>query len=146
MYDRQSYKEYAFGKPAFRAASIAPSVVFEGLVLDDKTNVQSVVGHANVTCTAITSGTIVVDSISSCAIEAREIIAAGLGAEDMIEVGRLAEEREITMKKRDAYTKLGDVSVFKSVGVGAQDVVIARYVVSKAEELGFGKIVEDFHV
>lgn len=91
-------------------------------------------------------GTIVVDSISSCAIEAREIIAAGLGAEDMIEVGRLAEEREITMKKRDAYTKLGDVSVFKSVGVGAQDVVIARYVVSKAEELGFGKIVEDFHV
>ncbi|KIN93276.1 hypothetical protein M404DRAFT_1002981 [Pisolithus tinctorius Marx 270] len=44
-------------------------------------------------------GTIVVDSISSCAIEVREIIAAGLGAEDMIEVGRLAEEREITMKK-----------------------------------------------
>ncbi|KAI6112594.1 hypothetical protein F5141DRAFT_1003266 [Pisolithus sp. B1] len=102
-------------------------------------------GMVEVDCDLIKrAGTIVVDSAEACAVEAGELIASGLRAEDMIEIGRLVEDRQgelgaIQMTK-------GDVTVFKSVGIGLQDVAIARYVVSKAESLAVGTVVENFHV
>ncbi|KAI6106082.1 hypothetical protein EDD16DRAFT_1632108 [Pisolithus croceorrhizus] len=102
-------------------------------------------GMVEVDCDLIKrAGTIVVDSAEACAVEAGELIASGLRAEDMIEIGRLVGDRqgelgEIQMTK-------GDVTVFKSVGIGLQDVAIARYVVSKAESLAVGTVVENFHV
>ncbi|KAI6149841.1 NAD-binding protein [Pisolithus tinctorius] len=79
---------------------------------------------------------IVVDSVKACAIEAGELIAAGLNAGDMVEIGRLVEKRDC--KDGLEETRKGDVTVFKSVGIGLQDVAIARYVVPKAESLGIG--------
>ena len=38
----------------------------------------------------------------------------------------------------------GDVTIFKSVGVGVQDVVIACAVVRRAIEQGIGHVVEDY--
>ncbi|KAI5992568.1 NAD-binding protein [Pisolithus orientalis] len=89
--------------------------------------------------------TIVVDSIEACAIEAGELIAAGLGAGDMIEIGRLVEEWDFKDGLGDIQMRKGDLTVFKSVGIGLQDVAIARYVVSKAESFGIGTTVVDFH-
>ncbi|KAI6041921.1 hypothetical protein EDC04DRAFT_2564961 [Pisolithus marmoratus] len=88
------------------------------------------------------AGTVTVDSIEACVIEAGELIAAGLRAGDMIEIGRLVDYQD---RLGEIQITKGDVTVFKSVGIGLQDVAIARYVVSKAEGLGIGTIVEDFH-
>ncbi|KAI6023552.1 NAD-binding protein [Pisolithus microcarpus] len=103
-------------------------------------------GMVEVDCDLIRrAGTIVVDSAEACAVEAGELIAAGLRAGDMIEIGRLVEDRQGRLQGEIQMTK-GDVTVFKSVGVGLQDVAIARHVVSKAESLAIGTIVENFHV
>ncbi|KAI6149859.1 NAD-binding protein [Pisolithus tinctorius] len=88
---------------------------------------------------------IVVDSIKACAIEAGELIAAGLSVGEMIEIGRLVEESDCRDGPGEVQMRKGDVTVFKSVGIGLQDVAIARYVVSKAESLGIGTTVVDFH-
>lgn len=58
----------------------------------------------------------------------------------MIEIGRLAEERDIPMKKGDTYTKLGDMTVLKSVGVRVRDAVIARYVVFRRMIWDLGRL------
>ncbi|KAI6144407.1 NAD-binding protein [Pisolithus tinctorius] len=89
--------------------------------------------------------TIVVDSIEAGAIEAGELIAAGLNAGDMVEIGRLVEKWDCKDGLEEIQMRKGDVTVFKSVGIGLQDVAIARYVVSKAESLGIGTTVVDFH-
>ncbi|KAI6148310.1 hypothetical protein BKA82DRAFT_4478836 [Pisolithus tinctorius] len=91
------------------------------------------------------SETIVVDSIEACAIEAGELIAASLSAGDMIEIGQLVEEWDCQDGPGEVQMRKGDVTVFKSVGIGLQDVAIARHVVSKAENLGIGTAVVDFH-
>ncbi|KAI6138377.1 NAD-binding protein [Pisolithus tinctorius] len=143
-----------------------PLVSLEGLSLDDTTNLRSAVGHANwvslgthlnrvgsfkpgmveVDCGLISrSETIVVDSIEACAIETRELIAAGLSAGDMTEIGQLVEEWDCQDGPGEVQMRKGDVTVFKSVGIGLQDVAIARCVVSKAENLGIGTTVVDFH-
>ncbi|THH16090.1 hypothetical protein EW146_g4500 [Bondarzewia mesenterica] len=100
--------------------------------------------------------TIVVDSREACLIEAGELIAAGVGEDEMIELGELVQETnpgalEGTMwewkrneHKCDEVRKAGDVTIFKSVGVGAQDVAIAAAVVDRAKELGIGATVEDY--
>ncbi len=42
----------------------------------------------------------------------------------------------------DRVRKAGDVTIFKSVGVGVQDVAIAVAVVQRAEKNGFGTTVD----
>ncbi|KAI5987096.1 hypothetical protein EDD15DRAFT_2296040 [Pisolithus albus] len=103
-------------------------------------------GMIEVDCDLIRrAGTIVVDSAEACAVEAGELIAAGLKAGDMVEIGRLVEDRQGGLQG-ETQMRTGDVTVFKSVGVGLQDVAIAEHVVSKAESLAVGTIVENFYV
>ena len=76
-----------------------------------------------------------VDSRSACILEAGELIAAGVLPKDMREVGELAGA--------DLEGPLPDVSderitIFKSVGLGAQDVAITKLVVDLAEKRGVG--------
>ncbi|KIO04931.1 hypothetical protein M404DRAFT_26004 [Pisolithus tinctorius Marx 270] len=144
-----------------------PLISLKGLSLDNTTNLRSAIGHANwvslgthlnrvgsfkpgmveVDCGLISrSETIVIDSIEACAIETRELIAAGLSAGDMTEIGQLVEEWDCQDGPGEVQMRKGDVMVFKSVGIGLRDVAIARCVVSKAENLGIGTTVVDFHV
>ncbi|KAI6156885.1 NAD-binding protein [Pisolithus tinctorius] len=145
-----------------------PLISLKGLSLDNTTNLRSAIGHANVICTATSSTqppfplqpgmvevdcglisrseTIVIDSIEACAIETRELIAAGLSAGDMTEIGQLVEEWDCQDGPGEVQMRKGDVMVFKSVGIGLRDVAIARCVVSKAENLGIGTTVVDFHM
>lgn len=51
----------------------------------------------------------------------------------MTKIGKSIEEREIEIRKRD-------VVMLESVGIGLQDVVIAKYGASKTENLGLGRL------
>jgi ornithine cyclodeaminase/alanine dehydrogenase-like protein (mu-crystallin family) len=93
---------------------------------------------------------IVVDSRSACALEAGELIGAGLAAEDMVEVGELLRSmpaRGVVEADSERVAQIlsgRDVTVFKSVGVGAQDVAISIAAVEKAIEHQIGTRVSYF--
>lgn len=82
------------------------------------------------------AGLLMVDSRSACLLEAGELIAAGVRPEDMREVGELVGTNPKCPHLPDLS---GDkVTVFKSVGLSVQDVVIAKLVVDLAERRGVG--------
>jgi ornithine cyclodeaminase/alanine dehydrogenase-like protein (mu-crystallin family) len=92
---------------------------------------------------------ILVDSRKACLEEAGELVTAGVGADGAIEIGELVEERGesivVDEKAVRAVREAGDLTVFKSVGVGVQDVAIADFVVRRAEEMELGTRVPNFH-
>ncbi|KAK7028334.1 hypothetical protein R3P38DRAFT_2935458 [Favolaschia claudopus] len=98
---------------------------------------------------------LVVDSRAACLAEAGELIAADVKPEEVVEIGELVAfgadgELRLPHQGHLADTGLqkhseaenrgtsGPVTIFKSVGVGLQDVAIACAVVDKAQELGMG--------
>ncbi|KAF7328877.1 hypothetical protein MVEN_02517400 [Mycena venus] len=94
---------------------------------------------------------LLVDSRSACLAEAGELISAGIEGSQVVEIGELvsfdADGELIFDAARPpppAETRgtTGPVTIFKSVGVGLQDVAIACAVVQKAEELGLGTHVD----
>ncbi|KAI9451822.1 NAD-P-binding protein [Lactarius psammicola] len=103
---------------------------------------------------------ILVESRSACAIEAGELIAAGVPQEGMVEVGELlrraAPAPDVDDEKSWTWEPdaprvaevlsagAGDVTIFKSVGLGVQDVAIAVATVDRAMEMGIGTMVPDF--
>ncbi|KAJ3988997.1 hypothetical protein F5890DRAFT_1401846 [Lentinula detonsa] len=90
---------------------------------------------------------LLVDSISACFAEAGELLEAGIHPSQVIEIGKLVlDERKHVQARtetRDSYYKskdvgndfVGPITIFKSVGVGLQDVAIACAVVDMAEEM-----------
>lgn len=96
------------------------------------------------------AGRIVVDSRDACAREAGELIGAKVPPEEMVEIGQLAHVGDggalAANGERCADVKAaGDVTVFKSVGVGVQDVAIAALVVERAQMLGVGTLIDGYH-
>lgn len=76
---------------------------------------------------------IIVDSLKDCKREAGELLSTP--AERLTELGQLCLGGE-------TYQRLsGQRTVFKSVGVGIQDVAIARLVVDKAQEVKVGMLI-----
>lgn len=103
-------------------------------------------------------GAIIVDSREACFVEAGEFIDAGVTTQGngVVEVGALVRSKEGLGRsggewawERDgerceALRKKGDVTIWKSVGVGAQDVAIAAAVVKRAEETNVGTVVDGY--
>ncbi|KAF9524812.1 hypothetical protein CPB83DRAFT_877535 [Crepidotus variabilis] len=105
---------------------------------------------------ALLSGTVLVDSKRDCLREAGELIGAGLTSKELTEIGDLIPtdlQGNIEMEKYEALmggipveetpkdierTFDGPVTIFKSVGLGIQDVAIASAVVEKALDQGKG--------
>ncbi|KAJ6510572.1 hypothetical protein C8R45DRAFT_892076 [Mycena sanguinolenta] len=92
---------------------------------------------------------LIVDSRAACLAEAGELISAGIEGRQVVEIGELvaldADGELLLPPARQpplAQTTTGPVTIFKSVGVGLQDVAIACAVVEKAEELGLGTYVD----
>jgi ornithine cyclodeaminase/alanine dehydrogenase-like protein (mu-crystallin family) len=85
---------------------------------------------------------VVVDSKAACAAEAGELIKAGIGEDGMVELRKVAtiSQDGVLVRVRNAarLTMNGDVTIYKSVGSAAQDVVIADAVVRCAEAMGLG--------
>ena len=105
-------------------------------------------------------GKLLVDSRVDCLREAGELIDAGIQPEQMAEIGELLPRDEqgdldvLAFKGLLALQKPittrsnfdGPVSIFKSVGIGVQDVVIAAAVVQKAfnREETIGTIIHEY--
>jgi ornithine cyclodeaminase len=88
---------------------------------------------------------IVVDSRDACKIEAGEHVrAVNEGRRnpdtDWIEISALVKHPEVIKQVRDNED---DVTIFKSVGVSAQDVAIAEMIVKRAETANIGQMVEN---
>jgi ornithine cyclodeaminase len=114
---------------------------------------------AEVDTALIRRGRILVDSRSACAVEAGELIAAGVRPEDVVEVGELLLSRgahtgtgrhderwawEVDAARVSELLTESDVTIFKSVGLGAQDVAISVAIVDRAMEMGVGTTVPNF--
>lgn len=91
------------------------------------------------------AGKIVVDSREACLHEAGEIISAKLPPESLVEIGTAVNaEGDAICGIRDDVRRCGDVTIFKSVGVGIQDVVIAQAVLEEAQIRGIGVSIHDY--
>lgn len=114
---------------------------------------------------------LLVDSREACAIEAGELVGAAVDNSQMTEIGELvtvSESGELkfsslfpgleplgadTAHKNSADLAedndegvRGPITLFKSVGVGLQDVAIACAVVAKAEEMAIGTRIADYDI
>lgn len=79
--------------------------------------------------------TVVVDSADACLAGAGELVRAGLARRDVVELGQLlAEHRPVA----------AGTCVFKCVGMGLMDLVVARELVRLAACRGIGLHVHDF--
>lgn len=96
-------------------------------------------------------GVIVVDSLESCLREAGEIRQAGLGAEQLVEVGELLMVKKAAMKEIEMggsgevglkrWLQAGNV-IYKSVGLGLMDICVGEDLVGLAREKGVGSTVD----
>ncbi|KAG6884534.1 hypothetical protein C0993_010317 [Termitomyces sp. T159_Od127] len=100
-----------------------------------------------------TPSQLLVDSREACAIEAGELIDAGLVPSQVMEIGeyvsfeaghvRLGTMSHCGIDK--AHTD-GPITMFKSVGLGLQDVIIACAVVERAEKMEVGTRITNYDV
>ena len=94
-----------------------------------------------------------VDSLEACLKEAGEIIQAGLGAEQLVELGELVMVRKAAMREIEmggagekglkTWLEKGNV-IYKSVGLGLMDLCVGEDLVMLARERSIGITVEDF--
>ena len=85
------------------------------------------------------AGKLLVDSKEACLLEAGEIINAAVGLKDLVEVGEVIEQDGKAVSDAVQILKrAGDVTIFKSVGVGLQDTVITTKILEAAMSLGLG--------
>lgn len=82
-----------------------------------------------------------VDSIKGCMDEAGELVAAGLKAEQMLEVGKMDELRKVESVQN--WLEEGFL-VYKSVGVGIMDIAIGKALMELAAEKGVGVRLDSF--
>jgi ornithine cyclodeaminase len=88
-----------------------------------------------------TASLIFVDSIYACSTEAGELI--DIPKDRLLEIGKFScSEKSMEYDTGDGAAKPREShTVFKSVGVGMQDVAIAALVVKRAKHLGLGSVV-----
>jgi len=89
------------------------------------------------------AGKIAVDSKAACLVEAGELIRAGIDETGLVELGELAriDENGNILKDETKCASVmagGDITIFKSVGVGLQDVAITNVIVNRAKQMGIG--------
>ena len=98
---------------------------------------------------------LIVDSRLACMQEAGDLLKAGVDPTSMLEIGELISRKEgqsqpqseissslLTYFERNSFT--GPITMFKSVGVGVQDVIITKEVVSHAKNMGMGTLIERY--
>ncbi|KAI0821739.1 NAD-P-binding protein [Trametes gibbosa] len=96
------------------------------------------------------AGVIIVDQKSACLQEAGELIDAELSESDLVELGQLYDykAKEHAWIPREGPIEevqtSGDVTIFKSVGVGVQDVAVACAVVERAVKEKIGVVIEAY--
>ncbi len=83
-----------------------------------------------------------------CQAEAGELISASCTKSDLVEIGELLDIKGKSWTPRAGIVQdirqSGNITIFKSVGVGVQDVAIACAVVDRALKDGIGRRIEDY--
>ncbi|KAJ3530375.1 hypothetical protein NM688_g7720 [Phlebia brevispora] len=100
------------------------------------------------------AGKIVVDYKEGAMAEAGELIAANVSSTDILELGEMISTYPlgaspgwaVEPSKVRQVRESGDVTIFKSVGVGVQDVAIAHAVVACAKSLELVRAFDDINV
>lgn len=96
---------------------------------------------------------LIVDSREACLKEAGDLLKAGIDGALMCEIGELVLRKGSEPVKEHLSQRLSDakfgfrgpITMFKSVGVGLQDVVMAKEVVSHAKNMqGIGTLIERY--
>ncbi|KAI8995253.1 NAD-P-binding protein [Trametes punicea] len=96
------------------------------------------------------AGVVIVDQKSACLQEAGELIDANLSEGDLVELGELFDynAKDKTWIPREGPIEdiqtAGDVTIFKSVGVGVQDAAIACAVVERALREKIGVVIDEY--
>lgn len=86
---------------------------------------------------------IAVDSIEQARLESGDLLLA-LGDEDWRDA-RIVELKDLTGRQSRSGLAPGDVSIFKSNGLGLEDVAVAAYVYEQARKLGQGQELRLFY-
>lgn len=106
------------------------------------------------------SQVLIVDSRSACMQEAGDLLKAGADSASILEIGELISRKRgqsqqqlevsspppmYSEKSSHPVSFTGPITMFKSVGVGLQDVIIAKEVVSHAKNtMGVGTLIERY--
>lgn len=85
---------------------------------------------------------LVLDSREACAHEAGDVLQAGVDPLDGVACRELGELDGGEGKAEEGREQATGPSVFKSVGVGLQDVAVTRVVVEAARRMGVGTVVD----
>ena len=117
------------------AATSSPTPVFDGRSLAPGAHVTGVGSHRpdmrELDADTMRGARVVVDQRAGALAEAGEL--AGLGEGDVVEIG------EVLSGKAAGRTSRGERTVFKSVGNGIQDLVVAALAYERAKALGLGE-------
>ena len=128
--------------------SIEPNFSFADLQKAPKQRFISLIGsykphmHEIDTETLLSGGKVYVDSKSACLEEAGELITAGLGEDDLIEMGDLLGAAGIVEETVDVPVDCN--VVYKCVGMGLMDLVVGKKVLDIGGEMGLGTHVDGF--
>lgn len=79
---------------------------------------------------------IYVDTKEGCLAEAGELIKANVTADQLVEIGELQDDAPLRTKAKNV--------IFKCVGLGIMDIVMARELLAMAKEKQVGLVVDDF--
>lgn len=121
-------------EPLFTYDDLTPKRRYISLIGSYKPHMQEVDSE---TLLSASKGVIYVDSVEACMEEAGELIMAKVDERQLIELG------ELDTSTASGLEEEGNV-VFKCVGMGIMDLVIARSLLEMAREKGLGTVVEGF--
>lgn len=121
-------------EPLFTYDDLTPKRRYISLIGSYKPHMQEVDSE---TLLSGSKGVIYVDSVEACMEEAGELIMAKVDERQLIELG------ELDTSTASGLEEEGNV-VFKCVGMGIMDLVIARSLLEMAREKGLGTVVEGF--
>ena len=123
-------------------ATSAKAPLFDGHVLDEGTHVNAIGSNyltkAEIDVTTIRRADhIVCDSLDACRLEAGDFVPA---LEDgSLDWSRVRELSDVVVGRETGRALPEDITLFKSVGLGIEDLAVAVHVFKRAKEEGLGK-------
>lgn len=122
-------------------ATTSRTPVFEGQWLSQGTHIAAVggnhLGRAEIDATAIARANVVCDSVEACQLESGELVsAAEAGQFDWSRARNLAD---VLTGKAPGRARPDEITLFKSVGLGLEDLAVGVYVYNRALEEGAGR-------
>lgn len=120
-------------------ATNSPLPVLDSDEVAPGTHINAVGAHhpeqAEIDAALVRRATVVVDHRATCAVEAGDLLLAGLDVSVLPEIGELANGSALE-------PRTGEVTLFKSVGNAVQDLAAAAWAVRGAQQEGLGTRIE----